>query len=193
MRIFRCNFAKFSRGHAPGFPKNGRAFGTSLKVDLWRHMIVTKLCPPSEIFCVRHCKHVTPSPNQKENDAVRAKEQPTKTGFKLNLYCIGGTLRCESPLPFWCKIRKCNIWIVSVISRIPIAGKQARFSANYLASPRQKVSFGCIHQKYCLIQKQWGYPWQMDRYFKYFLHTWVSIGKGRYHHCSWCSPGCHNT
>jgi len=37
MRIFRCNFAKFSRGHPPD---------TSPKDDLWRHTIVTKLGPP---------------------------------------------------------------------------------------------------------------------------------------------------
>ena len=35
-------------------PYNGRAFGTSPKVDLWRHTIVTEHCPPSEILCVRH-------------------------------------------------------------------------------------------------------------------------------------------
>jgi len=34
MGIFRCNFAKFSRGHAPEPAYNGRAFGTSSKVDL---------------------------------------------------------------------------------------------------------------------------------------------------------------
>jgi len=48
MRIFRCNlrnfrwnFAKFSRGRAPGPPYNGRP-----KVDLWRHTMMTKLGPP---------------------------------------------------------------------------------------------------------------------------------------------------
>jgi len=46
MPIFRRNFAKFSRGHAPRPPENGRAFGTSPKVDLWRHTIVTKLGLP---------------------------------------------------------------------------------------------------------------------------------------------------
>jgi len=39
MRTFRCNFAKFSRGHASGPPYNGRAFGTSPKVDLGRHTL----------------------------------------------------------------------------------------------------------------------------------------------------------
>ena len=51
MRIFRYNFAKFSKGNVPRPPKNGRAFGTSLEVDFWRHTIVThtivvKLGPP---------------------------------------------------------------------------------------------------------------------------------------------------
>jgi len=50
MRIFRCNFAKFSLWHSPGTPSNGPAFGTSPKVDLWRHTIVTKLCPPPRKF-----------------------------------------------------------------------------------------------------------------------------------------------
>jgi len=35
--LFRYNVTKFSRGHAPGPPYNGLAFGTSPKVDLWRH------------------------------------------------------------------------------------------------------------------------------------------------------------
>jgi len=63
MRIFMCKcvflgvicvslgeiFAKFSRGLTP---YNGRP-----KVDLWHHTIVTKLCPHSDIFCIRHCTH----------------------------------------------------------------------------------------------------------------------------------------
>jgi len=36
-------------GGMPRNPYNGRP-----KVDLWRHTTVTKLAPPSEIFCVRH-------------------------------------------------------------------------------------------------------------------------------------------
>jgi len=43
MRIFRCNLQNFPGGHSPGHPWNGCAFGTSPKVDLWRHTIVTKL------------------------------------------------------------------------------------------------------------------------------------------------------
>jgi len=46
MGIFKCNFAKFSQGHVPDPPQNGRAFGTSPIVDLWRHMIVTELGSP---------------------------------------------------------------------------------------------------------------------------------------------------
>jgi len=45
LRIFRCNFAKFSRGHAPGPLWNGRP-----KVDLWRHTIVTKIAPPGNFL-----------------------------------------------------------------------------------------------------------------------------------------------
>jgi len=36
-------------GACPQTPYNGRP-----KVDLWRHTIMTKLAPPSGIFCVRH-------------------------------------------------------------------------------------------------------------------------------------------
>jgi len=53
MRIFRCNFAKFSRGHPPD-PRRmvvPSALPLRLICDvtrLWRN-----LAPPSEIFCVR--------------------------------------------------------------------------------------------------------------------------------------------
>jgi len=51
MRIFRRNFAKFSRGHAPGPPRMvvPSALPPKLICDitrLWRHTTVTKLAPP---------------------------------------------------------------------------------------------------------------------------------------------------
>ena len=54
IRIFRCNFAKFSRGHAPGPPRMVVPSVLPLKLicdvtRLWRNLAF-----PSEIFCVRH-------------------------------------------------------------------------------------------------------------------------------------------
>ena len=54
MRIFRCNFAKFSRGHVPRPPRMVVPSALPLKLicdvtQLWRNL------PPSEVFCVRRC------------------------------------------------------------------------------------------------------------------------------------------
>jgi len=45
MRNFRCNFAKFSRGYAPG-PLEWSCLRHFPKVDLSRYTIVTKLGLP---------------------------------------------------------------------------------------------------------------------------------------------------
>jgi len=54
MRIFRCNFAKFSRGHSPGPPKMVVPSALPLKLIVTSHDCDETLPPPSEVFCVLH-------------------------------------------------------------------------------------------------------------------------------------------
>ena len=55
MRTFRCNFAKFSRQHAPGPPRIVVPSALTLKLICDVTRLWQNFDPPSEYFCVCHC------------------------------------------------------------------------------------------------------------------------------------------